>query len=214
MSDSKMNRKHKQYLLIKRTLDVAGAIFVLALTAPLMIIVALFVVSTMRPPVLFRQLRPGLRCRPFHMYKFRTMRKSRDENGAFLSDELRLTRLGRFLRRTSLDELPALINVLRGDMSFVGPRPLLMKYLDRYTPEQNRRHEVKPGITGWAQINGRNSLAWEKKFDLDLWYIDNMSVWLDIKIMWLTLIKVTTREGINADGHATMPEFKEEKLSN
>ena len=205
---------HKYYVLIKRALDIAGAILALALTAPLMIIVTLLVISTMRPPVLFRQLRPGLQRRPFHIYKFRTMRNSRDENGAFLSDELRLTRLGRLLRRTSLDELPGLINVLKGDMSFVGPRPLLMRYLDRYTPEQNRRHEVKPGITGWAQVNGRNALTWEEKFDLDLWYIDNISFRLDLKIMWLTLIKVTTKEGINADGHVTMPEFKEEKLSN
>lgn len=142
------------------------------------------------------------------MYKFRTMLDIRNEQGELLPDELRLTPVGRFLRKTSLDELPELFNVLKGDMSLVGPRPLLMDYLDQYTPEQARRHEVKPGITGWAQVNGRNALTWEEKFKLDVWYVDNWSLWLDIKILFMTLVKVFKREGISADGHVTMPEFK------
>ncbi|MDQ0285885.1 lipopolysaccharide/colanic/teichoic acid biosynthesis glycosyltransferase [Desulfofundulus luciae] len=135
------------------------------------------------------------------------MKEERDSRGDLLPDGQRLTRLGRFLRSTSLDELPELFNVLKGDMSLVGPRPLLMEYLERYTPEQARRHEVKPGITGWAQVNGRNAITWEEKFKLDVWYVDNWSLWLDVKIMWLTLVKILKREGISAQGHATMPEF-------
>jgi len=158
-------------------------------------------------PVLFKQMRPGLNGKPFYMYKFRTMTYERDEQGTLLSDELRLTGLGRFLRSTSLDELPELFNILKGDMSLVGPRPLLMQYLDRYTPEQARRHEVKPGITGWAQVNGRNAISWEEKFALDVWYVDNCSLWLDMKILLMTLVKVFKREGISAAGEATMPEF-------
>jgi lipopolysaccharide/colanic/teichoic acid biosynthesis glycosyltransferase len=159
-------------------------------------------------PVLFRQVRPGLGGKPFVMYKFRTMTEERDEQGNLFPDEKRLTPFGAFLRAWSLDELPELFNVLKGDMSLVGPRPLLMQYLDRYTPEQFRRHEVKPGITGWAQVNGRNALSWEEKFKLDVWYVDNWTIWLDLKILWLTLVKVLRREGISAHGHATMPEFK------
>ncbi len=162
----------------------------------------------MGAPVLFRQTRPGLRGKPFIMYKFRTMTDERDPQGNLLPDEQRLTRLGRFLRSTSLDELPELINVLKGDMSLVGPRPLLMKYLDRYTPEQFRRHEVKPGITGWAQVNGRNALTWEEKFKLDVWYVDNWNLWLDFKILLMTLVKVFRREGIGHGSQATMPEFR------
>jgi len=158
-------------------------------------------------PVLFKQMRPGLNAKPFYMYKFRTMTNEKDEQGNPLSDEQRLTRLGRFLRSTSLDELPELFNVLKGDMSLVGPRPLLMQYLARYTPEQARRHEVKPGITGWAQVNGRNAITWEEKFALDVWYVDNWSLWLDIKILAMTVVKVFKREGISAKGEATMPEF-------
>jgi lipopolysaccharide/colanic/teichoic acid biosynthesis glycosyltransferase len=142
------------------------------------------------------------------MYKFRTMIDARDASGKLLEDAERLTRFGRFLRSTSLDELPELFNVLKGDMSLVGPRPLLMGYLDRYTPEQARRHEVKPGVTGWAQVNGRNAISWEDRFKLDVWYVDHWSLWLDIKILWLTLLKVFRREGISAQGHVTMPEFK------
>lgn len=185
-----------------------GATFGLVLLAPVMLVVALLIRLTMGSPVLFRQVRPGLYGRPFTMYKFRTMLDIRNERGELLPDELRLTPVGRFLRKTSLDELPELFNVLKGDMSLVGPRPLLMDYLDRYTPEQARRHEVKPGITGWAQVNGRNALTWEEKFKLDVWYVDNWSLWLDIKILFMTLVKVFKREGISADGHVTMPEFK------
>ena len=141
------------------------------------------------------------------MCKFRTMTDARDESGTLLSDEKRLTKFGQFLRSTSLDELPELLNVLKGDMSLVGPRPLLMEYLDRYTPEQARRHEVRPGITGWAQVNGRNALSWEEKFKLDVWYVDNWSLWLDIKILWKTVFKTLRREGISAAGEATMPPF-------
>jgi len=162
----------------------------------------------MGSPVLFRQVRPGLHRKPFVMYKFRTMRDLRDTEGRLLPDEMRLTRVGHILRATSLDELPELFNVLKGEMSLVGPRPLLMEYLELYTPEQARRHEVKPGITGWAQVNGRNAITWEEKFKLDVWYVDNWSLGLDLKILALTLIKVLKREGISADGHATMPEFR------
>jgi sugar transferase EpsL len=158
--------------------------------------------------VFVRQLRPGLHGRPFTLLKFRTMTEARDPAGNLLPDEQRLTRLGRFLRRTSLDELPELINVLKGEMSLVGPRPLLMQYLDRYTPEQARRHEVKPGITGWAQINGRNALTWEEKFKLDVWYVDHRSFRLDLRIILLTVWKVLRQEGISQPGQATMEEFQ------
>jgi lipopolysaccharide/colanic/teichoic acid biosynthesis glycosyltransferase len=162
-------------------------------------------------PIFFKQIRPGLRGNPFLIYKFRTMLDLRDENGNLLPDEKRLTKIGKFLRNTSLDELPELWNVLKGDMSLVGPRPLLMEYLGRYTPEQARRHNVKPGITGWAQINGRNAISWDEKFKLDVWYVDNWNIFLDLKIIFITLIKVIKREGISAEGHATMPEFKGNK---
>ncbi len=158
-------------------------------------------------PVLFIQMRPGLNGKPFCMYKFRTMRQPKENETMYLTDSERVTKLGKFLRNYSLDELPELINVLKGDMSLVGPRPLLMQYLDRYAPEQARRHEVKPGITGWAQVNGRNAITWEKKFALDVWYVDNWSLWLDIKILAITVVKVFKREGISAAGEATMPEF-------
>lgn len=180
----------------------------LVITFPVLILVAFFIRLDMGSPVLFRQLRPGLHGKPFVMYKFRTMKNEQDEKGNLLSDEKRMTVLGRILRSTSLDELPELWNVIKGDMSLVGPRPLLMEYLGRYTQVQVRRHEVRPGITGWAQVNGRNAVSWEEKFRLDVWYVDNWSLWLDIKILWLTLLKTLKREGINARGHATMPEFK------
>jgi lipopolysaccharide/colanic/teichoic acid biosynthesis glycosyltransferase len=157
--------------------------------------------------VLFRQQRPGLRGQPFILLKFRTMTEARDGQGRLLPDAARLTAFGRFLRSTSLDELPELLNVLKGEMSLVGPRPLLMRYLDRYTSEQRRRHEVRPGITGWAQVNGRNALSWEEKFAFDIWYLDHYTVWLDLKIIALTLLKISRREGINQAGHDTMPEF-------
>jgi lipopolysaccharide/colanic/teichoic acid biosynthesis glycosyltransferase len=192
---------------LKRILDIIGALLGLGILGVPMLFIALLVRIKLGSPVIFRQVRPGLYGKPFVLYKFRTMTEARDEQGNLLPDELRLTPLGRFLRSTSLDELPELFNVLKGDMSLVGPRPLLMDYLDRYTPEQARRHETKPGITGWVQVNGRNALTWEEKFKLDVWYVDNWSLWLDVKILFMTVLKVLKREGINADGHATMPEF-------
>jgi sugar transferase EpsL len=192
---------------IKRACDILGAGLGLVLLAPLMLLVALLIQLTMGAPVLFRQLRPGRRGKPFVLYKFRTMSDARDAAGNPLPDQHRLTRTGQFLRSTSLDELPALLNVLKGEMSLVGPRPLLMEYLDRYTPEQARRHEVTPGITGWAQVNGRNTLTWEQKLGLDVWYVDHWSLWLDLKTLCLTVVKVLKREGIHAEGHATMSRF-------
>jgi sugar transferase EpsL len=194
--------------MLKRALDVTGALLGLLLFGPIMLVVAMLIWLSMGPPVLFRQQRPGYRGHPFVILKFRTMREARDHDGRSLSDEARLTPLGRLLRGTSLDELPQLFNVLKGEMSLVGPRPLLIEYLDRYSPEQARRHEVRPGITGWAQVNGRNTLSWEKRFRLDVWYVDHRSVRLDLEILWLTLVKVVRRENIHARGHVTMPEFK------
>jgi lipopolysaccharide/colanic/teichoic acid biosynthesis glycosyltransferase len=172
-----------------------------------MLVIAVLVRVKLGKPVLFSQERPGLRGRPFRLYKFRTMRDLRDADGRLLPDEERLTKFGRFLRASSLDELPEMVNVLKGEMSLVGPRPLLVTYLNRYTPEQARRHEALPGITGWAQVNGRNALTWEDKFCLDVWYVDHQSLWLDVKILFLTLWKALKREGINAPGSATAPEF-------
>ena len=191
----------------KRILDVALTIPALIVLSPLLVLIAFLVHFQMGVPVLFRQRRPGWHGQPFMLFKFRTMTDTRDAQGNLLSDSERLTRFGCFLRNTSLDELPELFNVLRGDMSLVGPRPLLMQYLNRYTPEQMRRHEVKPGITGWAQVNGRNALTWEQKFALDVWYVDHLSLWLDLRIIALTLWKILTREGISQPGHATMEEF-------
>lgn len=195
------------YPFVKRCIDIVGAGLGMIVLSPFLVIIAIAVWVRMGRPIIFKQMRPGLNGKPFYMYKFRTMTDETDEQGNLLPDELRLTRLGKFLRSTSLDELPELFNVIKGDMSLVGPRPLLMQYLERYTPEQARRHEVKPGITGWAQVNGRNAITWEEKFDLDVWYVDNWSLWLDIRILFLTLVKVLKREGISADGWATMPEF-------
>jgi lipopolysaccharide/colanic/teichoic acid biosynthesis glycosyltransferase len=195
------------FLIIKRSLDIIIAGLGLLILSPLLIVISLVILIQIGRPVLFIKMRPGLNGKPFYMYKFRTMTDETDEQGNLLPDELRLTRLGKFLRSTSLDELPELFNVIKGDMSLVGPRPLLMQYLERYTPEQARRHEVKPGITGWAQINGRNAITWEEKFVLDVWYVDNWSLWLDMKILAMTLVKVFRREGISAEGEATMPEF-------
>ncbi|MFY3743832.1 sugar transferase [Anaeromyxobacter sp. Red801] len=191
----------------KRVVDVVTSAAFLAVCAPLVAVLAVMVRWTMGAPVLFRQERPGLRGRRFQVLKFRTMRNALDAHGRPLPDEARLTRVGRFLRATSLDELPQIWNVLRGDMSLVGPRPLLVQYLDRYTPEQARRHEVKPGITGWAQVNGRNAISWEEKFALDVWYVDNWSFWLDLRILARTALKVVRRDGIAQQGHVTMPEF-------
>ena len=192
----------------KRILDLALIIPGLVFLFPVLTMAALLVRITLGSPVLFRQMRPGMQGKPFELYKFRTMNNKCDLEGNLLPDAERLTKFGRLLRATSIDELPELFNVLKGDMSLVGPRPLLMQYLDRYTPEQARRHEVKPGITGWAQINGRNAITWEEKFKLDVWYVDNQSFWLDIKIIFMTIWKILKREGINQQGQATMEEFK------
>ena len=198
--------KHRN-LVVKRIFDLIVACLALVVLFPVMLIVAILVRTRLGAPVLFRQLRPGLHGKPFTLYKFRTMSDARDVQGNLLPDEQRLTRFGGFLRGTSLDELPELLNVLKGSMSLVGPRPLLMRYLDRYTPEQMLRHEVKPGITGWAQVNGRNVITWEEKFALDLWYVDHRSLRLDIKIIALTIGKILRREGINQPGQATAQEF-------
>jgi sugar transferase EpsL len=181
---------------MKRTLDLIVSMVLLIITLPLFGLAALAILMNMGSPVFFRQLRPGLHSHPFCLLKFRSMANAYDAEGNLLPGQQRLTRLGRVLRSLSLDELPQLINVLRGDMSLVGPRPLLMEYLELYTPEQKRRQEVKPGITGWAQVNGRNGLTWEDKFALDVWYVDHRSFWLDLKILWLTLLKVISREGV------------------
>ncbi|MEO6361151.1 MAG: sugar transferase [Sphingomicrobium sp.] len=194
-------------MTIKRIMDVIGSAAALILFAPLFLVVALLIRATMGRPILFRQMRPGRNGEPFELIKFRTMRTAGPGEGDLTNDGMRLTPLGRTLRATSLDELPELWNVLVGDMSLVGPRPLLMQYLNRYTPEQARRHEVRPGLTGLAQVKGRNALGWEDKFALDLWYVDNRSLLLDLKIIGLTALQVVRRTGIAADGEATMPEF-------
>ncbi|MEQ1881182.1 MAG: sugar transferase [Burkholderiales bacterium] len=191
----------------KRIFDLCGSVIGVTALSPLFATTACLVRASLGRHILFTQTRPGLHGRPFRLYKFRTMRDTRDAAGRMLPDAERLTPFGRFLRASSLDELPSLWNVLKGDMSLVGPRPLLMEYLDRYTPEQARRHEVRPGITGWAQVNGRNALSWEEKFKLDVWYVDNRSFWLDMKILALTVWHVLARKGISAEGHATMPPF-------
>jgi len=192
----------------KRILDLLLALPALVLLSPVFIIISMLIRGQLGRPVLFRQIRPGLHGKSFAILKFRTMTDARDEHGELLPDAQRLTRLGAFLRKTSMDELPELINVVKGDMSLVGPRPLLMEYLEQYTPEQARRHEVKPGITGWAQIHGRNAITWEEKFKLDCWYVDNWSLWLDIKIILITIWKIIKREGISYPGHVTMERFK------
>lgn len=192
---------------MKRFFDlIVAAIALLLLSLPLVVLIWL-IRRRLGSPVFFRQVRPGMHGKPFEMVKFRTMTDERGPDGQLLPDAVRLTPFGRFLRSSSLDELPELWNVLKGDMSLVGPRPLLMDYLPLYSPEQARRHEVRPGVTGWAQINGRNAISWEDKFKLDTWYVDNQSLWLDIKILWLTVKKVLVREGISAAGEATMSKF-------
>jgi lipopolysaccharide/colanic/teichoic acid biosynthesis glycosyltransferase len=191
----------------KRLFDVALASAALILLAPVILVVGGLVAIVLGQPVLFRQTRPGLDGQPFEMIKFRTMTDAVGPDGSLLPDAQRLTPFGRFLRATSLDELPELINVLKGDMSLVGPRPLLMEYLDLYTPEQARRHEVRPGITGWAQVHGRNAISWEDKFALDLWYVEHQSFRLDLKILLLTLVQICKRGNISAPGHATMERF-------
>jgi lipopolysaccharide/colanic/teichoic acid biosynthesis glycosyltransferase len=197
--------------MMKRVLDVLVSATALLFLLPVMVIIGLLVCLKMGWPPFFSQQRPGLGGRPFTMYKFRTMSDIKGGNGRLLPDAQRLTSFGRFLRATSLDELPELWNVLKGEMSLVGPRPLLMEYLPLYSSEQARRHDVRPGITGWAQVNGRNALSWEEKFALDVWYVDHQSVALDVKILWMTLRAVLRRDGIVATGHETMPRFKGSK---
>jgi sugar transferase EpsL len=192
---------------IKRLFDLTATIAGLAIISPILLIISLLVWMKLGLPILYRQQRPGLMGRPFLIYKFRTMTDARDQSGKLLPDSDRLTSFGRFLRSSSLDELPELLNVVKGDMSLVGPRPLLMQYLDRYSAEQKRRHNVLPGITGWAQVNGRNALNWQDKFRLDVWYVDHWSFWLDFRILFLTIGKVFRREGITQTGHATAEEF-------
>lgn len=202
-----MNQKIQ--LLIKRLFDIIVSLTLIILLAPLILFIALLIWFTMGRPILFRQRRVGYQGQVFTIYKFRTMTEERDENGNLLPDEQRLTRFGRFLRETSLDELPELFNVLKGDMSVVGPRPLLVEYLPYYTPEERKRHNMRPGITGWAQVNGRNAITWDQKLALDVWYVDNWSLWLDFKIILMTIIKVIKREGISTNGYATAPRLDE-----
>lgn len=194
--------------MLKRSVDIVLSLLGLLLLSPVILVLAWLIRRKLGSPVLFRQVRPGLNGRPFEMIKFRTMRDATDSEGRQLPDGERMTPFGSFLRSSSLDELPELWNVLKGDMSLVGPRPLLMQYLPLYTAEQHRRHELKPGVTGWAQINGRNSLSWEEKFDLDVWYVDNQSLCLDLKILFLTVKKVLIKEGISQENNATMEAFK------
>jgi sugar transferase EpsL len=194
--------------VIKRFFDLLIVLLSLPLILPIYLLLMLLVLTKFNFPILFKQSRPGLKGKIFNIYKFRSMTSELDKEGTLLSDELRLTKFGKLLRSTSLDELPSLWNVLKGDMSLVGPRPLLIEYLPLYSSKQARRHEVKPGITGWAQVNGRNAISWDEKFDLDVWYVDNQSIWLDIKILFMTIKKVITRSGINQDGQATIKNFK------
>ena len=192
---------------MKRVFDILAALIMLVLLAPLLLGLSVCILCGMGWPVLFRQLRPGLNGQPFTIYKFRTMTDERQPDMSSAPDAQRLTALGRFIRSTSLDELPELFNVLKGDMSLVGPRPLLVDYVELYSPRQARRHEVRPGITGWAQINGRNALSWQEKFELDIWYVDHASLWLDLRILLITFGKVVRREGISAQGEATARPF-------
>ena len=193
---------------MKRLFDVIATVSGLLLLWPVMLVLCVAVRCALGTPILFTQLRPGLHGRPFRIYKFRTMTDAKDSGGRLLPDDKRLTRFGKFLRSSSLDELPELINVLKGEMSLVGPRPLLMEYLPLYSPEEARRHEVLPGITGWAQVNGRNAISWEEKFRLDNWYVENRSFWLDLRILRLTVSRVFRREGITHEGEATMVKFQ------
>lgn len=194
--------------MLKRGFDIVVALVALILLAPLFLVLSLLIRARLGSPVLFRQARPGLHGRIFQMIKFRTMTDERGADGSLLPDDVRLRPFGRWLRSTSLDELPELWNVLRGDMSLVGPRPLLVDYLPRYSARQARRHEVRPGVTGWAQVNGRNALSWPEKFELDVWYVDNQSFALDMRILFLTMRSVLKRDGISASGEATMPAFR------
>jgi sugar transferase EpsL len=191
----------------KRLFDLAFSLAGVILLSPFLLIIAILIWVKTGRPILYKQQRPGYKGKPFAIYKFRTMTDKHDPAGNLLPDSKRLTALGRFLRSTSLDEFPEIFNILKGDMSWVGPRPLLMQYLGRYSKEQMRRHDVLPGVTGWAQVNGRNTLSWQEKFRLDVWYVDHWRFWLDIQILWMSVWKVLRREGISQDGHATAEEF-------
>lgn len=197
--------------MIKRLFDIWLSSLVLVVLSPVIFTVASFIAVFMGTPVIFSQLRPGFKGKPFTMYKFRSMKEAFDSEGKPLPDAERMTNLGKFLRASSLDELPGLLNVLKGEMSLVGPRPLRVDYLALYSKEQNKRHDVLPGITGWAQVNGRNAISWPERFKLDLWYIENHSFWLDLKILFLTILRVVKPTGINATGHVSMPDFKGEQ---
>lgn len=194
--------------IVKPLLDIIIALLLLFLLSPVIVLTIVFLFVVNKGKVFFLQLRPGLNAKPFKIIKFKTMRDAFDSKGVALSDEVRLTKVGQMIRSASLDELLQLINVVKGDMSLVGPRPLLMIYLNRYSKEQSRRHEVKPGITGWAQVNGRNAISWEEKFRLDVEYVNKQTFWLDLKILWFTVLNVIQRKGISADGHATIKEFE------
>jgi len=193
--------------VIKRLFDIVTSVIALIVLFPVIAIVAFEIRRKLGSPVLFRQIRPGKEGRPFEMIKFRTMRNDMDIKGRLLSDSERMVPFGNFLRKSSLDELPEFWNVLKGDMSLIGPRPLLMQYLPLYNEHQKKRHDVRPGITGWAQVNGRNAISWQEKFNLDVWYVENQSFWFDMRILWMTIKKVIKREGISADGEATMSKF-------
>jgi lipopolysaccharide/colanic/teichoic acid biosynthesis glycosyltransferase len=196
---------------MKRIFDLVVTLPGFLLLLPLIILISTLVRLKLGPVIFFKQSRPGLNGEVFNMYKFRSMTNECDKDGGLLIDEVRLTKFGKFLRSTSLDELPGLWSVLKGDMSLVGPRPLLIEYLPLYSEKQSRRHEVRPGITGWAQVNGRNAISWDRKFELDVWYVDNQSIWLDVKILWLTVKKVIVRDGITAQGDVAMPIFRGSK---
>lgn len=195
--------------MLKRVFDIIISFILLVLLSPVLLIIGLLVAYKLGRPVLFKQVRPGLNKKPFYLIKFRTMTNERGSDGNLLPNEKRMTSFGEFLRSTSLDELPELINVLRGEMSLVGPRPLLMDYLPYFTEEQDKRHKVKPGITGWSQVNGRNAINWDKKLALDVWYVENRTFWLDLKILWMTFFKVLKKEGITYENHVAMPRFDE-----
>jgi lipopolysaccharide/colanic/teichoic acid biosynthesis glycosyltransferase len=193
---------------LKRSIEFVITLFGILILLPIYLLVIPFIYINIGSPIFFKQSRPGINGKVFNIYKFRTMTNIRDDNGILLPDKKRLTKFGKFLRSTSLDEIPSLWSVLRGDMSLVGPRPLLVEYLPLYSKKQARRHEIKPGITGWAQVNGRNALSWDKKFEMDVWYVDNQSFLLDIKILWLTIKKVIQRDGISHNNHVSMNKFK------
>ena len=197
--------------MLKSLFDKTLALFLIILFSPIYMVVSLLILWKMESPILFRQRRPGYKEKIFGIYKFRTMTNEKDEHGNLLPDEQRLVGIGKFIRSTSLDELPQLFNVLKGEMSFVGPRPLLIEYLDLYNDKQKRRHDVKPGITGWAQVNGRNAISWKQKFEYDVWYVDNQSFWLDMEILWMTFLKVANRSDISSNTSATMEKFSGSK---